>query len=68
MTPDESNDDPYVRLSLELRLSTLDWLDEVSKKWGLNSRGDTVRHLLDELAKPTSIGDLQIQIIETTRF
>jgi metal-responsive CopG/Arc/MetJ family transcriptional regulator len=54
MSPDESNDDPYVRLSLELRLSTLDWLDEVSKKWGLNSRGDTVRHLLDELAKPTS--------------
>ena len=54
MSPDDSSDDPYVRVSLELRVSTLVWLDDVRKEWGLSSRSDLVRHLLDELAKPTS--------------
>ena len=68
MSPGDSSEDPYVRISVELRQSTLVWLDDLRKEWGVRSRGDLVSRLLDELAKPTSIGDLQIQIIETTRF
>ena len=54
MSPDDSSDDPYVRISVELRQSTLAWLDDLRKEWGLHSRGDLVSRLLDELAKPTS--------------
>ena len=54
MSPNDSSDDPYVRVSLELHLSTLVWLDDLRKEWGLHSRGDLVSRLLDELAKPTS--------------
>ena len=54
MPPDDPSDDPHVRVSVELRLSTLVWLDDLRKKWGLRSRGDLVSRLLDELAKPTS--------------
>ena len=49
-----ASDDPYVRISVELRQSTLVWLDDLRKEWGLYSRGDLVSRLLDELAKPTS--------------
>ncbi len=54
MSPDDSSDDPYVRISVELRQSTLVWLDDLRKEWGLHSRGDLVSRLLDELAKPTT--------------
>ena len=54
MSPDDSSDDPYVRVSLELRQSTLVWLDDLRKEWGVRSRGDVVSRLPDELAKPTS--------------
>ena len=54
MLPDDSSDDPYVQVTLELRQSTLVWLDDLRKEWGLHSRGDLVSRLLDELAKPTS--------------
>ena len=54
MSPDDSSEDPYVRVSVELRQSTLVWLDDLRKEWGLYSRGDLVSRLLDELAKPTS--------------
>jgi metal-responsive CopG/Arc/MetJ family transcriptional regulator len=54
MSPDDSSEDPYVRISVELRKSTLVWLDDLRKEWGLHSRGDLVSRLLDELAKPTS--------------
>jgi hypothetical protein len=52
--PDDSSDDPYVRVTLELRQSTLVWLDDLRKEWGLRSRRDLLSRLLDELAKPTS--------------
>ena len=54
MSPDNSSDDPYVRISVELRQSTLVWLDDLRKEWGIRSRSDVVSRLLDELAKPTS--------------
>ena len=54
MSPDDSSDDPHVRVSLEMRQSTLVWLDDLRKEWGIRSRGDLVSRLLDELAKPTS--------------
>ena len=54
MPPDDSSDDPYVQVTLELRQSTLVWLDDLRKEWGLHSRGDLVSRLLDELARPTS--------------
>ena len=54
MLPDDPSDDPYVQVTLELRQSTLVWLDDLRKEWGLHSRGDLVGRLLDELAKPTS--------------
>ena len=47
-------DDPYVSITFELRQSTLVWLDDLRKEWGLHSRSDLVSRLLDELAKPTS--------------
>ena len=54
MSPDDSSEDPYVRISVELRKSTLVWLDDLRKEWGVRTRGDLVSRLLDELAKPTS--------------
>ena len=54
MSPGDSSEDPYVRMSLELRQSTLVWLDDLRKEWAVRSRGDVVSRLLDELAKPTS--------------
>ena len=54
MSPGDSSDDPFVRVSLEMRQSTLVWLDDLRKEWGLRSRSDVVSRLLDELAKPTS--------------
>ena len=54
MSPGDSSEDPYVQTSFELRQSTLVWLDDLHKEWGLHSRGDLVSRLLDELAKPTS--------------
>lgn len=54
MSPDDSSDDPYVQVTLELRQSTLVWLDDLCNEWGLRSRRDMVSRLLDELAKPTS--------------
>jgi hypothetical protein len=47
-------DDPYVRVTLELRQSTLVWLDSLREEWGLRSRGALVSRLLDELAQPSS--------------
>jgi hypothetical protein len=47
-------EDPYVSITVELRQSTLVWLDDLRKEWGVRSRGDLVSRLLDELAKPTS--------------
>ena len=52
--PDDSSDDPYVQVTLELRQSTLVWLDGLREEWGLRSRGALVSRLLDELAQPSS--------------
>ena len=54
MPPDASSDDPYVRVTLELRQSTLVWLDGLREEWGLRSRGALVSRLLDERAQPSS--------------
>jgi hypothetical protein len=54
MSPGDSSGDPYVQVSVELRKSTVVWLDDVRKEWGVRSRGGLVSRLLDELAKPTS--------------
>jgi hypothetical protein len=54
MSLDDSIDDPYGRVSVELRKSTVVWLYYLREEWGVRSRGDLVSRLLDELAKPTS--------------
>jgi len=54
MTPVDSSDDSYVRVTLDLRQSTLTWLDRLREEWGLQSRGVLVSRLLDELAKPST--------------
>ncbi len=54
MTPDASVDDPFVRVTLELRQSTLVWLDGLRKEMGVRNRGALVSRLLDELAQPSS--------------
>jgi hypothetical protein len=46
-------DDPYVRVTLDLRQSTLVWLDGLRAEMGLRSRGALVSRLLDELAHPS---------------
>lgn len=46
-------DDPYVRVTLDLRQSTLAWLDGLREELGLRSRGALVSRLLDELARPS---------------
>jgi hypothetical protein len=46
-------DDPYVRITLDLRQSTLVWLDGLRAEMGLRSRGALVSRLLDELAHPS---------------
>lgn len=47
-------DDPSVWVSLELRESTLVWLDGLCEEWGLHRRGALVSRLLDEQAQPSS--------------
>jgi hypothetical protein len=54
MPPDASSDDPYVQVTLELRQSTLVWLDGLREEWGQRSRGALVSRLLDELSTPSS--------------
>jgi hypothetical protein len=46
-------DDPYVRVTLELRQSTLLWIDRLRTEMGLRNRGTVISHLLDELAAPS---------------
>lgn len=54
MPHDASGDDPYVQVTLELRQSTLLWLDGLRQEMGLRSRGVLVNLLLNELANPSS--------------
>jgi hypothetical protein len=49
VAPEEPIHDPYVRISLELRMSTIEWLDGLREEWGILSRSDLVNRLLDEL-------------------
>jgi len=53
MPTEASGDDPYVQVTLELRQSTLVWLDGLREEMGLRSRGALVSRLLDELAQPS---------------
>jgi hypothetical protein len=53
MSEATATDDPYVRVTLELRLSTLAWLDDVREAMGLRSRDAVVSRLLEELARPS---------------
>lgn len=55
MPPDSPIDDPYVRILLELRVSTIDWLDGLKEEWGIRSRGDVISRLLDELKGPIDV-------------
>lgn len=46
----QSDDDPRVRVTLELRQSTLQWIDGLREEMGLRHRGAVVSRLLEELA------------------
>ena len=52
MPSDSPIEDPYVRISLELRVSTINWLDALKDEWGIRSRSDLISRLLDELKPP----------------
>jgi hypothetical protein len=45
---------PKKIVTLELRQSSLMWLDGLHEEWGLRSRGALVSRLLDDLATPSS--------------
>ena len=47
----QSDDDPRVRVTLELRQSTLQWIDGLREEMGLRHRGAVVSRLLEELAQ-----------------
>jgi hypothetical protein len=51
MSEANAGDDPYVKVTLDLRQSTLAWLDALQAEMGLRSRGDLVSRLLDQLAR-----------------
>jgi hypothetical protein len=54
MPPDESSDDPYAQVTLELRQSSVVWLDGLREEWGLRNRGALVSRLLDDLTNPSN--------------
>jgi len=45
-----ADDDPRVRVTLELLQSTLQWIDGLREEMGLRHRGAVVSRLLEELA------------------
>ena len=47
----DAEDDPRVRVTLELRQSTLQWIDGLREEMGLRHRGAVVSRLLEELAQ-----------------
>ena len=50
MSTDPSHDDPLVPVTIAIRRSTLDWLDQLRLQLGLRSRDALLNHLLEELA------------------
>ncbi len=53
MSEANPTDDPNVRVTLELRQSTLLWIDRLRTEMGLRNRGTVISHLLDDLAAPS---------------
>ena len=53
MQTNHSNNDPYVQVSLDLKHSTVSWLDDVRETLGLRNQSAVVRKLLDLLEKET---------------
>ncbi len=51
MTSETGHDDPYVRVSVYIRLSTLAWLDGLRVDLGLHSRGAVLNRVLEEIAQ-----------------
>ncbi|MCP9883440.1 hypothetical protein KBY65_13345 [Cyanobium sp. Alchichica 3B3-8F6] len=51
MNPEEviSSDGETVRVSINLKLATLVWLDDLKEAFGLRSRTDVLNRLLEEL-------------------
>jgi hypothetical protein len=50
MTDETPKDDPYLRVSVDIRLSTLTWLDGLRDELGLDSRGAVLNRVLEEIA------------------
>ena len=46
-----ADDDPRVRVTLELRQSTLQWIDGLREEMGLRHGGALVSRLLEDLAQ-----------------
>ena len=51
MASHPSDNEPRVRVTLELRQSTVQWIDGLSEEMGLRHRGALVSRLLEELAQ-----------------
>ena len=49
MSTDPSHDDPLVPVTIAIRRSTLDWLEELRIQLGLLSRDAVLNRLLEEL-------------------
>lgn len=50
MSTESRSDDPHVRVMVDIRRSTLDWLDGLRDQLGVRSRGAVLNRLLEELA------------------
>ena len=50
MTDEAANADPYMRVTIDIRLSTLVWLDGLRDQLGVRSRCAVLNRLLEELA------------------
>ena len=67
MNANSSSDNLRVRVTVDLRRSTVTWLDSLREAHGFRSRGDALNHILDELAqqKLNPKEHLAIQIDDT---
>jgi hypothetical protein len=50
MSTEARREDPYMRVTVDIRLSTLVWLDGLRDQLGVRSRGAVLNRLLEELA------------------
>ena len=56
------------RITIELPVQFIDYFDQLKREWGLRSRGDVIKRLLEEILPETEQQDFIDQISETSQF